>query len=208
MSMRKFPRHKFPFFTFKVEIASPRCSLFSDVKEVIELVIWTDTVLGVEIMLAISHYFIGKRSKNSLLAEMSTTQLLHTSQAYRRLKKISTKGSSMIGSNQSREYNQTWRRQERKGAKGSFLKATHKFLVFNDQRKRKMRLNCEVSIVNRLGPSFSMRNSSKPARASLAIGRKESSKIAGGTAEKTVFLLVCTAKEKNGARYKVCTTFI
>ena len=71
-----------------------------------------------------------------------------------------------------------------------------------------MRLNCEVSIVNRLGPSFSMRNSSKPARASLAIGRKESSKIAGGTAEKTVFLLVCTAKEKNGARYKVCTTLI
>ena len=71
-----------------------------------------------------------------------------------------------------------------------------------------MRLNCEVSIVNRLGPSFSMRNSSKPARASLAIGRKESSKIAAGTAEKTVFLLVCTAKEKNGARYKVCTTLI
>ena len=88
------------------------------------------------------------------------------------------------------------------------MKATHKVLVFNDQRERKMRLNCEVSIVNRLGPSFSMRNSSKPARASLAIGRKESSKIAGGTAEKTVFLLVCTAKEKNGARYKVCTTLI
>ena len=64
-------------------------------------------------MLAISHYFIGKRGKNSLLAEMST-QLLHTSQAYRGLKKISTEGSSMIGSNQSREYNQTWRRQERK----------------------------------------------------------------------------------------------
>ena len=64
-------------------------------------------------MLAISRYFIGKRSKNSLLAEMSA-QLLHTSQAYRRLKKISNKASSMIGSNQSREYNQTWRRQERK----------------------------------------------------------------------------------------------
>ena len=88
------------------------------------------------------------------------------------------------------------------------MKATHKFLVFNDQRELKMRLNCEVSIVNRLGPSFSMRNSSKPARASLAIGRKESSKIAAGTAEKTVFLLVCTAKDKNGARYKVCTTLI
>ena len=77
MSMRKFPRHKFPFFTFKVEIASPRCSLFSDVKEVIELVIWTDTVLGVEIMLAISNYFIGKRSKSSLLARQPSFSLLN-----------------------------------------------------------------------------------------------------------------------------------
>lgn len=57
--------------------------------------------------------FYRKKKQKLLLAEIST-QLLHTSQAYRRLKKISTKGSSMIGSNQSREYNQTWRRQERK----------------------------------------------------------------------------------------------
>ena len=85
MSMRKFTTrkkmklkfyHKFPLFTFKVEIASPRCSLFSDVKEVIELVIWTDTVLGVEIMLAISNYFIGKRSKSSLLARQPSFSLL------------------------------------------------------------------------------------------------------------------------------------
>jgi len=38
----------------------------------------------------------------------------------------------------------------------------------------------------------------------LAIGRKESSKLVDGTAEKTVFLLVCTAKEKTGTKYKVC----
>lgn len=202
MSMREFPRHKFPFFTFKVEIASPRCSLFSDVKEVIELVIWTNTVLGVEIMLAISHYFIGKRSKKCLLAEMSTPLLLSSiSQAQENFhQRITDDWFESI----------TWVQSNLAAArtKGSFLKATHKFLVFNDRRERKMRLNCEVSIVNRLGPSFSMRNSSKPARASLAIGRKESSKTAGGTAEKTVFLLVCTAKEKNGARYKVCTTLI
>jgi len=37
----------------------------------------------------------------------------------------------------------------------------------------------------------------------LAIGRKESSKFVDGTAEKTVFLLVCTAKEKTGTKYKV-----
>ena len=66
-----------------------------------------------------------------------------------------------------------------------------------------MRLNCEVSIVNRLAPSLSKRNSNKPARASLAIGRKESSKLVGAMAEKTVFLLVCTAKERTGTKYKV-----
>ena len=154
-------------------------------------------------MLAISHYFIGKRSKNSLLAEMSTQLLQHIAGSrkfppkdHRWLVRINHVSTIKLGGGKS----------ERQFL--AFWKATDKFLVFNDQRERKMRLNCEVSIVNRLGPSFSMRNSSKPARASLAIGRKESSKIAGGTAEKTVFLLVCTAKEKNGARYKVCTTLI
>lgn len=68
-----------------------------------------------------------------------------------------------------------------------------------------MRLNCEISIVHRLASSLNVRNStSKPARASLAIGRKESSKLVDGTAEKAVFLLVCTAKEKTGTKYKVC----
>ena len=66
-----------------------------------------------------------------------------------------------------------------------------------------MRLNCEISIVNRIAPSHNMRNASKPARASLAIGRKDSSKHADEKG-KAVFLLVCTAKERNGAKYKVC----
>ena len=69
-----------------------------------------------------------------------------------------------------------------------------------------MRLNCEISIAHRLAPTLNVRNSSKPARASLAIGRKESSKLVDGTAGKTVFLLVCTAKEKTGTKYKVCAT--
>ena len=51
------------------------------------------------------------------------------SPAYRRLKKISTKGSSMIGSNQSREYNQTWRRQERKAVSG-FLESHRQIFSF------------------------------------------------------------------------------
>ena len=67
-----------------------------------------------------------------------------------------------------------------------------------------MRLNCEILIVNRLAPSANIRNTTKPARASLAIGRKESTKSSDGTAAKTVFLLVCTAKERTGTKYKVC----
>ncbi|XP_078349981.1 leucine-rich repeat protein 1-like [Oculina patagonica] len=66
-----------------------------------------------------------------------------------------------------------------------------------------MRLNCEISIVNRVAPSLNMRNASKPTRASLAIGRKETPKHVDENGKKTVFLLVCTAKERNGAKYKV-----
>ena len=66
-----------------------------------------------------------------------------------------------------------------------------------------MRINCEISIVNRIAASHNVRNASKPARASLAIGRKDSSKL-DDERGKNVFLLVFTAKERNGAKYKVC----
>ena len=67
-----------------------------------------------------------------------------------------------------------------------------------------MRLNCEILIVNRSAPSNNMQKASKPARASLAVGRKETSKhVAGENRKAAVFLLVCTAKERNGAKYKV-----
>lgn len=71
-----------------------------------------------------------------------------------------------------------------------------------------MRLNCEILIVNRVAPSLNMRNANKPTRASLAIGRKETPKHVDENARKAVFLLVCTAKERNGAKYKVCARFI
>ena len=74
--------------------------------------------------------------------------------------------------------------------------------VFSSEKTR-MRINCEISIVNRVAASHNVRNASKPARASLAIGRKDSSKL-DDERGKNVFLLVCTAKERNGAKYKVC----
>lgn len=73
--------------------------------------------------------------------------------------------------------------------------------VFSSEKTR-MRINCEISIVNRIAASHNVRNASKPARASLAIGRKDSSKLDDERGK--VFLLVCTAKERNGAKYKVC----
>ena len=66
-----------------------------------------------------------------------------------------------------------------------------------------MRLNCEILVVNRVAGSLNMRTLSKPTRASVAIGRKESLKTHIGGKEITVFLLICTAKEKNGTKYKV-----
>ena len=67
-----------------------------------------------------------------------------------------------------------------------------------------MRLSCDIFITNRLTPSHSVHGQSKPARASVAIGRKDSVLKSHLTDKRgTVFLLVCTAKERNGVKYKV-----
>jgi len=62
-----------------------------------------------------------------------------------------------------------------------------------------MKLTCEVSVSVRPGKSAPPRSLGKPTRATISVGRKS-----GRNEEKgTVFLLVCTAKEKTGTKYKV-----
>ncbi|KAK3734845.1 hypothetical protein QZH41_011749, partial [Actinostola sp. cb2023] len=62
-----------------------------------------------------------------------------------------------------------------------------------------MRLTCDISVSSRPGNSGPSRSLGKPVRATISVGRKSGRDGDRGT----VFLLVCTAKEKNGTKYKV-----
>ncbi|XP_022103702.1 leucine-rich repeat protein 1-like isoform X2 [Acanthaster planci] len=63
-----------------------------------------------------------------------------------------------------------------------------------------MRLSCDVDVKNRLLPSHGMKAKGRPMRCSLAIGRR------GGSSSKpegAVFLMLCSAKDKTGTKYKL-----
>uniref|UniRef100_A0A8C5PHC6 Leucine rich repeat protein 1 n=1 Tax=Leptobrachium leishanense TaxID=445787 RepID=A0A8C5PHC6_9ANUR len=60
-----------------------------------------------------------------------------------------------------------------------------------------MKLHCEVEVINRMLPSFGMRNRGKGTRAVLSIGRQEDK----GSA--SICLMICTLKDKAGSRYKL-----
>ncbi|CAL8286962.1 unnamed protein product [Lota lota] len=62
-----------------------------------------------------------------------------------------------------------------------------------------MKLQCDVEVVNRMLPSFGMKNRGKGARAVLSIG-KHSDK---STQRTSVCMLVCTAKDRAGSKYKL-----
>ncbi|NXD28087.1 LLR1 protein, partial [Spelaeornis formosus] len=59
-----------------------------------------------------------------------------------------------------------------------------------------MRLQCEVEVLSRLLPSCGLRGRGRPARALLSLGRP-------GGAAAGVCLMVCTARDRGGARYQV-----
>ena len=61
-----------------------------------------------------------------------------------------------------------------------------------------MRIHAEVDIVNRLLPSLSLKGS-KSGHAQLSVGRKPGADPTEGA----VFLMICTAKDRNGAKYRV-----
>ncbi|XP_033897768.1 leucine-rich repeat protein 1-like isoform X1 [Acipenser ruthenus] len=62
-----------------------------------------------------------------------------------------------------------------------------------------MKLQCEVEVINRMLPTFGMRNRGKAARAVLSIGRHldKTSKI------QNIYLMICTLKDKAGCKYKL-----
>ncbi|XP_068108066.1 leucine-rich repeat protein 1 isoform X2 [Hyperolius riggenbachi] len=61
-----------------------------------------------------------------------------------------------------------------------------------------MKLQCEVEIINRMLPTFGMRNRGKGTRAVLSVGRQEQK----GGHRGPIYLMICTLKDKSGSRYK------
>lgn len=62
-----------------------------------------------------------------------------------------------------------------------------------------MKLQCDVEVINRMLPTFGMKNRGKGARAVLSIGRH----VDKTTQKSNVYLLICTAKDRAGSKYKV-----
>ncbi|XP_062863890.1 leucine-rich repeat protein 1 [Trichomycterus rosablanca] len=62
-----------------------------------------------------------------------------------------------------------------------------------------MKLQCDVEVINRMLPTFGMRNKGRGCRAVLSIG-----KHVDKTSQRTnVYLLICTAKDRSGSKYKL-----
>ncbi|XP_059815414.1 leucine-rich repeat protein 1 isoform X2 [Hypanus sabinus] len=64
-----------------------------------------------------------------------------------------------------------------------------------------MKLQCEVEVINRMLPTFGMRNRGKGNRAVLSIGKQNDRGIKNNSA--TIHLLICTIKDKSGCKYKL-----
>ncbi|XP_041070872.1 leucine-rich repeat protein 1 isoform X3 [Carcharodon carcharias] len=64
-----------------------------------------------------------------------------------------------------------------------------------------MKLQCEVEVINRMLPTFGMRNRGRGNRAVLSIGKHHERNIKNNSA--TVHLLICTLKDKAGCKYKL-----
>ncbi|XP_014741392.1 PREDICTED: leucine-rich repeat protein 1 [Sturnus vulgaris] len=60
-----------------------------------------------------------------------------------------------------------------------------------------MRLQCEVEVLSRLLPTCGLRGRGRSARALVSLGRPPGAAGAG------IYLMVCTARDRGGARYKV-----
>ncbi|XP_028677686.2 leucine-rich repeat protein 1 [Erpetoichthys calabaricus] len=62
-----------------------------------------------------------------------------------------------------------------------------------------MRLQCDVEVVNRMLPTFGMRNRGKGSRAVLSIGKH----VDKTTKINNIYLMICTLKDKVGSKYKL-----
>lgn len=62
-----------------------------------------------------------------------------------------------------------------------------------------MKLQCDVEVVNRMLPTFGMKSRGKGARAVLSIGKH----LDKTSQRSSVYMMICTAKDRAGSKYKV-----
>lgn len=61
-----------------------------------------------------------------------------------------------------------------------------------------MKLQCDVEVVNRMLPTFGVKGKGRGSRAVLSIGKH----VDKNTQRANIYLLICTAKDKAGCKYK------
>ncbi|KAK6304134.1 hypothetical protein J4Q44_G00247200 [Coregonus suidteri] len=62
-----------------------------------------------------------------------------------------------------------------------------------------MKLQCDVEVVNRMLPTYGIKNRGKGVRAVLSIGR-----LVDKTTEcNNIYLMICTANDRAGSKYKL-----
>lgn len=61
-----------------------------------------------------------------------------------------------------------------------------------------MKLHCDVEVVNRMLPTFGVKSKGRGYRAVLSIGKH----VDKTTQRANVYLLICTAKDRAGSKYK------
>lgn len=66
-----------------------------------------------------------------------------------------------------------------------------------------MKLQCDVEVVNRMLPTFGMKSRGKGTRAVLSIGKH----LDKTTQHSNIYLMICTAKDRAGSKYKVFTPY-
>lgn len=73
-------------------------------------------------------------------------------------------------------------------------------MLYFSEEKKNMRITCSVDVINRL-PGASVKKSGKALHTQLSIGKKPGS----GSKDSPLFLMMCTAKDRNGTKFKVIT---
>ena len=63
-----------------------------------------------------------------------------------------------------------------------------------------MRLTCDVDVVNRALSSHNLKKAARPCHSQLSIGKKPGN---GPMKEDSLYLMLCTTKDKNGSKYLV-----